>query len=67
VPDHATELLGRAVSLTWHLRQPDQLAALLGEAGLQVRARLWREPDDEGDFTEHEPQGFMLARKPAGT
>lgn len=66
VPEHVTESRGRAVSLTFHLRQPDQVAALLGEAGLQVRARLWREPDDAGEFTEQEPQGFVLARKPAG-
>lgn len=67
VPDHVTESQGRAVSLTWHLRQPAQVAALLGEADLQVRARLWREPDDEGEFTEQEPQGFVLARRPAST
>lgn len=66
VPEHLTESLGRAVSLSWYLRQPDQVAALLGEAGLQVRARLWREPDDEGEFAEREPQGFVLGRKPAG-
>jgi hypothetical protein len=30
-----------------------------------VRARLQREPDDEGDFAEKTPQGFLLARKPA--
>lgn len=64
-PEHVTDARGHTVSLDWHLRQPDQVAALLGEAGLQVRARLRREPDDEGEFTEREPQGFVLARKPA--
>jgi hypothetical protein len=26
---------------------------------------LLREPDDDGDFPEREPQAFLLARKPA--
>lgn len=63
--EHVSDARGHAVSLDWHLRQPDRVAALLGEAGLQVRARLRREPDGEGEFAEREPQGFVLARKPA--
>jgi hypothetical protein len=42
------------------------LADLLERAGLNVRARLLREPDEEGDFPERTQQGFVLARKPAG-
>ena len=38
---------------------------MLGQAGLVVRARLVREPDDDGDFPEREQQAFLLARKPA--
>jgi hypothetical protein len=41
------------------------VAERLGQAGLHVRARLLREPDDDGDFPEREPQAFLLARKPA--
>jgi SAM-dependent methyltransferase len=66
-PLHRTEALGRPISLDLHHRQPDQVAELLDRAGLVVRARLIREPDEEGDFTELTPQAFLLARKPAGT
>jgi hypothetical protein len=37
----------------------------LSQAGLVVRARLMREPDEDGDFPEKTPQAFLLARKPA--
>jgi SAM-dependent methyltransferase len=46
--------------------QPDAVAGLLGQAGLQVQARVLREPDTDGDFPERTPQAFLLARKPAG-
>jgi hypothetical protein len=49
-----------------HRRQPDRVAELLSQAGLVVRARLLREPDDDGDFTERTQQAFLLARKPVG-
>jgi SAM-dependent methyltransferase len=64
-PLHLTEALGHAISLEFHRRQPDQVADLLGQAGLVVRARLLREPDDEGGFPERTPQAFLMARKPA--
>jgi ubiquinone/menaquinone biosynthesis C-methylase UbiE len=64
-PLHVAEAFGRAVSLNFYRRQPDRVAELLSRAGLDVRARLRREPDDEGDFAERTPQGFLLARKPA--
>jgi hypothetical protein len=41
------------------------VAERLGQAGLVVRGRLLREPDDDGDFPEREQQAFLLARKPA--
>jgi ubiquinone/menaquinone biosynthesis C-methylase UbiE len=65
-PLHRTQALGHPVSLDSHHRPPDQVARLLSEAGLEVRARLVREPDDGGDFPEREPQAFLLARKPGG-
>ncbi len=60
-----TEALGQAISLDFHRRQPDRVAGLLSQAGLVVRARLLREPDDDGDFAERTQQAFLLARKPA--
>ena len=62
-PRHVTQALGQSVSVDLHQRQPDAVAALLARAGLAVRARLIREPDDEGDFTERTQQAFLLARK----
>jgi SAM-dependent methyltransferase len=63
-PLHLTQALGHAISLDFHHRQPDGVAALLGQAGLVVRARLLREPDEDGDFPERAQQAFVLARKP---
>lgn len=64
---HRTEAMGHEISLDFHRRQPDRVAELLSQAGLVVRARMLREPDDDGDFPEKTPQGFMLARKPIPT
>ncbi|MFD7665808.1 class I SAM-dependent DNA methyltransferase [Streptomyces sp. NPDC059788] len=64
-PLRLEEAFGRRISLDFHRRQPDQLAALLDGAGLPVRARLVREPDT-GRFAERTPQAFLMARKPAG-
>jgi ubiquinone/menaquinone biosynthesis C-methylase UbiE len=63
-PLRLTELLGQPVSLVFHRRQPERVAELLAQAGLAVRARMLREPDQEGAFTERTPQAFVLARKP---
>ncbi len=63
-PLHLTEAMGHPVSLDFYRRQPDQVARLLGQAGLVVRAQLLREPDEEGDFPERTRQAFLLARKP---
>ena len=61
---HLAEALGHPVALDFRRRQPEQVAQVLGRAGLEVRARLLREPDDDGDFPERQPQAFVLARKP---
>jgi SAM-dependent methyltransferase len=66
-PLHMTQALGHTVSLDFHRRQPDHVAGLLGQAGLVMRARLLREPDEDGDFTEHTQQAFLLAGKPAAS
>lgn len=62
---HRTEGLGHAISLDFHHREPDQVAEVLRQAGFEVRARLLREADLEGEFPEATRQGFVLARKPA--
>jgi SAM-dependent methyltransferase len=62
---HVAEALGHPIALDYRWRRPERVAELLGQAELVVRARLLREPDDDGDFPEEEPQAFILARKPA--
>ncbi len=62
-PLHLTEVFGHAISLNFHRRQPDRIAELLSQAGLVVRARLLREPDDDG--VETTQQAYLLARTPS--
>lgn len=62
---HRTEALGQPVSLDFRHRRPEQVAGMAVKAGLTVRARLLRAPDEDGPFPEQSPQGFVLARKPA--
>lgn len=52
------------VSLDFHRRQPERIAGLLREAGLEVVSRVWRERETDGPFPERAPQGFVLARRP---
>lgn len=59
---HMTEWLGNLLSLDAYWRPADRVAELLSEAGLAVRARLVREPD-EG--VERRQRAYLLARKPA--
>jgi hypothetical protein len=58
---HLAEALGHPVSLDFRNREPERVAELLSRAGLIVRARLPREPGDDGDFTQREQQAFLLA------
>jgi SAM-dependent methyltransferase len=60
---HRSEALGHQISLDFQRRQPDQVAALLGRAGLAVCARMVREPDGNPEFPELHAQGFVIARK----
>jgi len=62
---HLSEALGHEIALDFHRRRPEHVAELLSRAGLPVRARMLREPDNVGDFVEKTPQAFLLARKPA--
>jgi ubiquinone/menaquinone biosynthesis C-methylase UbiE len=63
-PEHRTKAGQHAVALTFHHRQPDQVAEQLEAAGLRVQATLVRAPDDNTEYPETTPQGYILARKP---
>ncbi|MFD8616294.1 class I SAM-dependent methyltransferase [Streptomyces sp. NPDC059513] len=63
-PLRMSEAWGHEISLVFHRRQPERMAALLGVAGLEVRAVLRKERETEGPFPERAPQGFVLARRP---
>ena len=63
-PLHMTEALGHPISLDFHRRQPGQVATLLGRAGLDLCARVLREPDSNPQFPERTQQAFVLARRP---
>ncbi|MBM0257348.1 class I SAM-dependent methyltransferase [Micromonospora sp. 4G55] len=64
-PVHRTDAWGRPVSLTFHRRRPDRVAALLDAAGLVVHARMQREPQEFAGRPEPTPQAYLLARHPA--
>ncbi|MER5212189.1 class I SAM-dependent methyltransferase [Streptomyces sp. NPDC002838] len=57
---HLTERFGQEISLDYYLRTPDAVAGQLTAAGLQVHARVLREPYEE----ETRPRAFLLVRKP---
>ena len=59
---HVTEAFGRPVCVDAYRLPPDHVARLLGEAGLDLRAQLLREPH-EGYETDQ--RAYLLARKPA--
>ena len=55
------EMFGEQVSLTFYRRQPDTVALLLDEAGLEPYAGLVREPNDDG--FESTPHAYLIARR----
>jgi ubiquinone/menaquinone biosynthesis C-methylase UbiE len=55
------EMFGEQVVLTFHRRQPDEVAQLLDEAGLKPYAGLVREPNDDGFETT--PHTYLIARR----
>lgn len=59
-----TEAFGKAISLTFCRRRPEQVAALLTEAGFELRAQLLREPEPYAGGTETTPQAYLMARRP---
>lgn len=63
VGDHArtfNEMFGEQVALTFYRRQPDVVAELLDEAGLQPYAGLVREPNDDG--FESTPHAYLIVQ-----
>ena len=56
---HGTEWFGHAIDLRVYRYQPDDMAALLAQAGFSPRATLVREPDDDG--VERGPRAYLLA------
>ncbi|MFI8171193.1 class I SAM-dependent DNA methyltransferase [Streptomyces sp. NPDC085931] len=55
-----TERFGQEISLDYYWRTPESVAGRLRQAGLDLYARVVREPEDE----EKLPRAFLLARKP---
>ncbi|MFJ4472241.1 class I SAM-dependent methyltransferase [Streptomyces sp. NPDC089424] len=64
VPDgqdrlHVTERFGHEIALDYHWRSPEEVALLLGKAGLDLYASVLREPEEK----ERHPRAFLLFRK----
>ncbi|MFC4499738.1 MULTISPECIES: class I SAM-dependent DNA methyltransferase [Streptomyces] len=59
--EHLAERFGHGIALDYYWRDPDAVADLLGEAGLDVRAQVVLEPDEGAK----RPRAFLLARRPA--
>ncbi|RZT88083.1 methyltransferase family protein [Pseudonocardia sediminis] len=60
-PSRLSEALGHDIALDFHRRRPDDVAALLTTAGLDVRIRTERAAD-RGERTSH---AYLVARRPA--
>jgi SAM-dependent methyltransferase len=60
---HRDEAFGKPVALDWYRQQPDEVAPLLRDAGLDLWATVVR----ESDGTEKTPQGYVMARNPTET
>ncbi|MFI5975157.1 class I SAM-dependent DNA methyltransferase [Streptomyces sp. NPDC051452] len=60
---HLAERFGHEIDLRYYWRTPEQIAAPLTAAGLELVARVRREPT--GD--ELRPRAFVLARRPVET
>jgi SAM-dependent methyltransferase len=60
-PREFKQMFGEQVSLTFYRRQPDTVALLLDEAGLNPYAGLVREPNDDG--FESTPHAYLIARR----
>jgi SAM-dependent methyltransferase len=61
-PGRRTEAFGRAISLDYHRRPVDEVAALMAAADLDVRARVVREPEPDLAY-ESTQQAYLLGRR----
>ncbi|MFB8247987.1 class I SAM-dependent DNA methyltransferase [Streptomyces sp. NPDC055952] len=61
-PRHYAQAFGHPVSLTFLRRRPEDVTALLSEAGLTVRSTTVRAPDESQG--EPVPQASVIARRP---
>ncbi|SIR19771.1 class I SAM-dependent DNA methyltransferase [Micromonospora avicenniae] len=59
-----TEAFGKSISLTFRRRRPEQVAAVLTDAGFELRAQLLREPEPYAGGTETTQQAYLMARRP---
>ncbi|MFC4854750.1 class I SAM-dependent methyltransferase [Actinophytocola glycyrrhizae] len=62
--EHRTRAGRHEVALTFHRRDPAELADRLRDNGFTVRAQLLRAPDTDGPYPENTPQAYVLARAP---
>lgn len=60
-PVEYTEAFDKPVALSFHRRRPEPIAELMSQAGLEVWARLVREPSPK----EKTQQALLLASKPS--
>jgi SAM-dependent methyltransferase len=60
-PREFKQVFGQQVELTFYRRQPDAVALLLEDAGLNPYAGSVREPDDDG--FESTSQAYLIARR----
>lgn len=63
---HYAEYDGLSLGFDFYRQRPDDLAGLLTEAGFEVHIVATRQPEPTIP-TENLPQGYLLARKAAGT
>jgi SAM-dependent methyltransferase len=61
---HFAEVDGVAISLDWYRQRPDEVCALLADAGFDVRVRAVDEPEPGSTKVPH---GYLLARATGGT
>lgn len=60
-PREFKQMFGEQVSLTFYRRQPDTVAQLLDDVGLEPYAGLVRESNDDG--FESTPHAYLIARR----
>jgi ubiquinone/menaquinone biosynthesis C-methylase UbiE len=62
-PLRLSEAFGHEIALEFHRRRPEYMVELVEAAGLVMRTRLVREPEED----ERTAQAYLVARKPTGS